>query len=160
MEIQFLQPVPRNNWGDNLAKTLPRVIWDELRREVYSRAGHACEICGQTMLTLNAHEDWQYGDKFHVQTLTRIICLCELCHQCVHWFRTEHVIIDGDLPPSYIDEMKSHVMKIMGWTDSELNRQLKRKSYIRDIRNRYDYKLNYGIFTADRVIQEYVRVHR
>ena len=58
-----VQPVPRGNWGDNLAHLLPKEIWDTLRKEIYARASNKCQLCGEMLKTLHCHENWVYNDQ-------------------------------------------------------------------------------------------------
>ena len=94
-----IQPVPPNNWGDSLANLLPKPVWDALRKGVYKRAGHKCEVCGNVLKTLHCHENWVYNDWKGIQKLYSLISLCSECHNCVHWFGTEKHIKLGNLPP-------------------------------------------------------------
>jgi predicted restriction endonuclease len=62
--------------------------WDRLRRTVYQRAGHRCEICGASRedgARLEAHERWSYQSATRVQRLVRLLCLCSACHEVTHF---------------------------------------------------------------------------
>jgi hypothetical protein len=56
------------------------------------RAGKRCEVCGQAKdrsvgRRLEAHERWVYDDQTGVQTLRRLIYLCDMCHTVTHFGR-------------------------------------------------------------------------
>ena len=86
--------VPSNQWGSNLRSALKRSQWDRLRRACYERAGHVCEICGETGFqqgrdrAVECHEIWSYDDVNRVQKLDGVISLCPRCHQVKHLGRS------------------------------------------------------------------------
>ena len=57
--------------------------WDVLRKKVYADYKHTCGICGSGG-QLSCHEIWEYDDGKHIQKLTGLIALCELCHRVKH----------------------------------------------------------------------------
>lgn len=79
---------PQSSWGLTLANKLKKEEWDKLRRRVYKRAGYKCEICHETQEALNCHEVWEINDRKRTQTLIRFVCLCQTCHDCVHFGRS------------------------------------------------------------------------
>lgn len=156
-----IQPVPRNNWGDNLAHLLPREVWDRLRKDVYQAADWKCEICSQTFLPLNCHEDWGYDDRNHVQKLLSLQCLCTMCHDAIHWFRTEGQVIrgkideDGRYTPRYLTEVQNHVIRLNSWSRNRFSYYIRKLHYLRDLRNLYEYTLDYGIYSPPLLVGKY-----
>lgn len=84
-------PVPDSCWYSNLRAHLPKKIWDKVRFAVYKEANGKCMICGRTVKRLEAHEDWVYDEKNHVQKLGRMLALCHDCHSVIHIGRTQLV---------------------------------------------------------------------
>ena len=65
---------------------VPAAEWDLLRRAVYRRAQHRCEICGGRgkAHSVECHEVWHYDDAARVQRLAGFTALCPACHQVKH----------------------------------------------------------------------------
>lgn len=67
------------------AEQLKHPKWQRRRLEIMSRAGFACEQCGDTESTLHVHHKayrdgamaWEYLDE-------ELVCLCEDCHERQH----------------------------------------------------------------------------
>jgi hypothetical protein len=98
-----IEPIPMSSWGRSLANRLPKRQWDDLRQEVYRRAGYRCEVCGNRSSTLHAHEVWQFDDKRAIQRLIGFECLCEMCHNVKHFGRSKEVY-----PPVYVEQLIKH----------------------------------------------------
>jgi len=105
--------VPRSTWEVNLRSELTKAAWDTLRRAVYQRAGHRCEICGGKgpKHPVEAHERWTYDDETHVQTLVGVAALCPDCHSVRHMGRTMAV--------GKGDRAMAHMDKVNGWTPKQ-----------------------------------------
>ena len=73
-------------------KLAPRTVmgqkkWDEVRHEVYRRAGYKCEVCGCDVSDLyekQAHELYRVNYPAGEVKLSRIYCLCQNCHSACH----------------------------------------------------------------------------
>lgn len=81
--------VPAAQWSANLSKSLQGPQWDQLRRQVYRRAGYCCEICGGvgSAHPVDAHEVWPYeeaGPTEGIQRLVGLVGLCPTCHEVKH----------------------------------------------------------------------------
>ncbi len=151
-----IQPTPRGNWGDNLAHMLPQEIWIYLRKSVYLRANNRCEICDDFSKTLHCHENWFFDDKIHTQVLSSLMSVCRECHNCIHWFRTEQVILKSkDYPSEYIDILKDHFMKVSGLSLKEFTRHIAWAEILKNKRNSRVYKISYGRYTVDKIVQRY-----
>lgn len=158
--ILQIQPVPKNNWGDNLAHLLPKPVWDKLRREVYDKADHKCEICGKEDEILHCHEDWTYDDRNHIQSLRGLLSLCKSCHDCIHWFRTERQVIgkkgkEEGYPIHYLGELKDHFVQVNKCTYKSFGYYIKQVTYLRDLRLRNNYSLVYNQWGPKRIVKLY-----
>lgn len=151
----FIQPVPRSNWGDNLAHMLPKKIWDTLRRAVYKRANFRCELCGDVLKTLHCHESWFIDDKKFTQTLYSLISLCRECHNSIHWFRTEGEVKYNHLSPEYITELKEHFMKVNECTLKQLNSHLEWAMVKLHTRSKSKYSIDYGKYSVEKITTRY-----
>lgn len=82
--------IPSTNFYNNVRSAVSQEQWDILRRDCYEKAGHVCEICGQTGLMqgyrhkVEAHEVWSYDFTINKQKLVRLISLCVRCHMAKH----------------------------------------------------------------------------
>ncbi|MHB8323710.1 MAG: HNH endonuclease [Candidatus Dormibacteria bacterium] len=106
--------IPRSCWEINVRTALPE-RWDEIRREVYRRAGHRCEACGSAggNRPLHAHEYWGYeGNR---QVLTHIACLCDVCHAATHLGRTRS--FSGSDRAAH--EALAHLARVNSWSIPE-----------------------------------------
>lgn len=108
-----LELVPAPNWEWNLRSILPRKGWDEIRKAVYERAGHACEVCGGKgrKWAVEAHEKWAYDDEARVQKLTGVTALCPPCHEVMHMGRA--------LAIGRGEQAAKHLAKINGWDEAQ-----------------------------------------
>ncbi len=152
-----VQPVPRGNWGDNLAHMLPKEVWDYLRKAVYKRAGNVCELCQDFSKTLHCHENWIYSDKSRLQKLKSLLSLCYNCHNVIHWFRTEQEIRKGSYPQEYLTELREHFIKVNGCTQAKFRSHIAWADQKRHIRNFRPYTLIYGNFSVENVLKAYER---
>ncbi len=150
-----VQPVPKGNWGDNLAHLLPKEIWDTLRKSIYERAGNKCEICLDFSKTLHCHENWVYNDKTKVQYLKSLLCLCYNCHNVIHWFRTEHQIRQDVYKKEYITELRDHFMEVNGCTLKAFMNHVSWADVKKGFRNYSSYRLVYGSFSVEKVTAAY-----
>lgn len=79
----YVDLIPRSCWFTNVRSCVRAEDWDTIRRVVYGRCGHRCEVCGVTG-RVAAHERWAYDETRAVQILRRLICLCGDCHLATH----------------------------------------------------------------------------
>ena len=150
-----IQPTPRNNYGDNLAHLLYKDIWDKLRREVYKRANHRCEICGTTIKTLHCHENWVYNEKKRTQFLVSLQSLCEDCHNTIHFYRTQHEVRAGRLPLRYLGQLKEHFIRVNNVNAAEWLKHLNSKSYVMQMRQNHSYSIDYREYSVENITRKY-----
>lgn len=79
--------VPADLHFVNLRAYYSKQEWDIIRKKVYDRAGHKCEICGGvgTHHKVEAHEEWSYDTETRLATLERLTALCPSCHEVKHF---------------------------------------------------------------------------
>ena len=80
--------VPDGCFKSNLRNILSKAQWDYIKKDVKTRAGGRCEICGKKTDKLDAHEVWSYNEKTGVQKLEDIKAVCKDCHAAIHIDRT------------------------------------------------------------------------
>ena len=151
----YIQPVPRGNWGDNLATLLPEEVWIWLRKEIHKRGKHQCELCGDILTTLHCHESWYYDDKAHTQTLYSLMSICRECHNCIHWFRTEGEVRKGNFPAGYITELRNHFIKVNECSRNQFNSHLEWCMIKMNTRMRFPYTINYGKYSVEKIMAAY-----
>ena len=80
----ILELVPLHSFQKNLRAILSQTQWDILRKQIYSEAYNACEVCDTNNVALHCHEVWSYDDQTHTQKLERMMALCPPCHLAKH----------------------------------------------------------------------------
>ena len=115
MRLNF-ELVPDSCWYSNLRSILSPAQWDVVRKEAYARAGGKCAICGAPTKRLEAHEKWEYDEKFAVQKLKNVIAVCKSCHEVIHIGRTA---LTGNE-----ERACAHFMKVNGCTYAEYRKAL------------------------------------
>ena len=85
-ELLTIELVPKTSWYRNVRSIVSKEDWDRLRKLIYSRAGHVCEICGGRgkRWPVECHEVFDYDDERRIQKLVRLIALCPSCHEVKH----------------------------------------------------------------------------
>lgn len=111
--------VPRTCWFTNARTAVTPLEWDRIRRQVYSNAGHKCEICGGrgSAHPVEAHEVWNYDDEKKIQKLVRMVALCPDCHGVKHIGLSRKL---GRLPQAI-----SHLMRVNQWSRSDADSHLR-----------------------------------
>ena len=79
-----LELIPLNSFGKSLRAILSQTQWDMLRKQTYSGAYNACEVCGASNVALHCHEVWSYDNETHTQKLENMMALCPACHLTKH----------------------------------------------------------------------------
>jgi hypothetical protein len=112
-----IQSIPISTWGISLSNKLPREEWDEIRRKVYRDADYRCEVCGSTNKDLHCHEVWKFNDQKLTQSLVGLVCVCELCHDTIHFGRSKSV-----KSASYVDRLVGHWCRVNGKSRNDFMR--------------------------------------
>ncbi|MDA8209619.1 MAG: DUF5710 domain-containing protein [Actinomycetota bacterium] len=112
----YIDLVPSSCWFTNVRSSVTKREWDRIRRMVYKRANHECEICGAAPAMDNrvvpeAHERFSYDEWSGVQKLERLICLCRDCHTASHFGLAT---IQGKA-----EQAEAHMRKVNHWSAKE-----------------------------------------
>ena len=128
--------VPKTAWYNNVRSSVPKDAWDKIRKKVYEKAGHVCEICGGvgSKYAVACHEIWEYDDENHIQKLDRMIALCPSCHNVKHLGRAKVI---GQYQPAV-----SQLMKVNGWSREEVHKYEKEVFVKWSERSKHDWNLN------------------
>lgn len=103
-----IELVPETSWYNNLRSMMNQQQWDVLRRKVYKDYGNKCGIC-KSSGKLSCHEIWDYDDENHIQKLTGLIALCELCHRVKHIGLAQ---LEGHRGNLEFEKVIEHFMKV------------------------------------------------
>lgn len=105
-----IELVPRTCWFSNVRDRVAREDWDRIRKQVYERAGHRCEVCGGrgSRHPVECHEMWEYEEATGVQRLVRMITLCPACHEVKH-IGLANIKGRGEIAAA-------HLAEVNGWT--------------------------------------------
>jgi len=82
--------IPATAWFSNLRTVLKKEHWEKIKKTV--KANGICTNCGgrgssidpKKKWALEAHEEWDYNDETHTQTLLTVVALCPDCHLVRH----------------------------------------------------------------------------
>jgi len=81
LEIEL---VPSTVWYSSLYRLLPKNEWCRLKVKAYAKEGRKCYICDSEQGPFSLHEFWEYDDGKHIQRLSEVHHLCNLCHKIKH----------------------------------------------------------------------------
>lgn len=100
--------VPSTSWFTNVRSEVSDAEWNVIRRSVYRRARHRCEVCGGRgpKWPVECHEVWSY--EHPVQRLDRLVALCPACHEVKH--------IGLAQMRGRLTEALEHMMRVNDWT--------------------------------------------
>jgi hypothetical protein len=135
----FVDLIPRTCWFTNVRSAVIPEDWDRLRHLVYQRANNQCEIC-DAKGRIEAHERWDYNQKTHTQTLTRLIALCQNCHTATHFGLAQVRGVDA--------QALLHLQKVNHWNKSQAEQHVDEAFAIWDYRNKYHWTLDLTILTS------------
>ncbi len=120
LEIEL---IPQTAWGENLRSMFTASQWTKIRNAVYKKYNNKCTICGaekgKDIKRLNAHEVWEFDDKTNKQILVNIIAVCDRCHGCIHYGRTQQTSKELN-DPSILERINEHYMKINNCDEAKL----------------------------------------
>ena len=131
-----------------------------LRKEVYAREGNQCQICKDSLTILHCHEDWMYEDRKHIQKMRQLMAICKTCHDSIHWFRTEGQVFSGQgsiegYPEDYLQTIRLHLRLVNKCSETQFNSHVRNSYHLRDIRSKFEYKLDYGIYSPEEITKKY-----
>ena len=140
----FVDLVPSSCWFTNVRSCVDVNDWDRLRRMVYGRVDHRCEICGaaadrERSLWLEAHERWDYDTRHRTQHLKRLVCLCTMCHQSTHFGFAQ---VKGREAAAL-----QHLMTVNGWDRLVAQHHVDEAFALWRKRSEHDWQLDLSILT-------------
>jgi len=123
--------VPSSSWGVNLRSILTPPQWDIIRRRAYKKAGYVCEVCGGVGKDhpVECHEEWEYNDTTHTQTLIGVKALCPDCHGVKHLGMSATI--------GKAEYTRNHLIRVNGWCGCEAN------AYMKEMWNKYEERGKY-----------------
>lgn len=126
--------VPADLHFVNLRAYFTKQEWDIIRKKVYDRAHHRCEICGGVGKThkVEAHEEWSYDPETRLATLERLTALCPSCHEVKHF---GFAVVSG-----HEDRALAHLCKINNLSVEEAEEQVQAAFAKWDERNEIHWK--------------------
>jgi hypothetical protein len=126
--------VPADLHFVNLRAYFSKQEWDIIRKKVYDRAHHKCEICGGVCKThrVEAHEEWSYDTETRLATLERLTALCPSCHEVKHF---GFAVVSG-----HEDRALAHLCKINNLSVEEGEEQVQAAFAKWDERNEIHWK--------------------
>ena len=119
--------VPDSCWYSNLRSILPKKAWDIVRKDVISRSGGRCAICGRKVNRLEGHERWSYNEQTSTQKLEDVIAVCHDCHSVIHIGRTQ--LMGNE------ERAEKHFMKVNECSYSEYREALGKANELHQRRN-------------------------
>lgn len=132
--------VPSSCWYRNLRSAVPRPVWDRIRRSVYAQYKHRCGACGERG-RLNCHDIWEYDEQTHIQRLTGLIALCDLCHHVKHLFHTGGLAAEGKLDYELVVQ---HFMRVNGCDRREFEAHREQAFELYDERSQHEWRVEWG----------------
>jgi 5-methylcytosine-specific restriction endonuclease McrA len=81
-----IELVPASCFWSNVRSNIEEADWDRIRKIVFDKANHLCEICGGKgkYHPVECHEVWVYETPAFVQRLDFFQALCPMCHEVKH----------------------------------------------------------------------------
>jgi hypothetical protein len=151
--------IPEYNWGKSLAQLLPTEVWDKIRREVYADANWICQICYSSGVELHCHEVWLLDKRNHTQKLVKLVCICNDCHHCIHWWGTVSSVHKGELKSGVIERLTKHFLKVNKITQEEFDKHKTNMLMESILVNKTKkWRIDWGIYAPNRVVQVYNKV--
>jgi len=136
-----IELVPSSSWGQNLRDLLTQEQWDVLRRKTYKHYGYRCGICHVSNTTLYCHEIWSYDDTNHVQTLTGLIALCKMCHQCKHMGYAGILASRGELD---LEQVRAHFLRVNSCSPEAFEMHREYAFQLHEERSRHEWTVDIG----------------
>ncbi len=140
-----IELVPSTSWYNNLRSMMKREQWDVLRHKVYKDYGNKCAICG-TDEQLSCHEIWSYDDEKHIQKLTGLIALCELCHRVKHIGLTE---LEGHRGKLAFEKVIEHFMKVNNCSQKEFEQHHNEALKLFEKRSQHQWTIDIGGYKVE-----------
>lgn len=142
-----VEMIPKTCYASNVRTLIPTKYWNIIRKDSYEKAGHECEICGDTgknqgyRHNVECHEIWNYDDITKTQILLGLISLCVKCHQAKHFGRATAIGKQA--------EILKHMEVVNDWTHKDCVRHLAYSMIEWIDRSQYKWKINLDILNEE-----------
>ncbi len=148
-----IELVPSTIWYHSIYNYYKKINqigkWHELKQFLFETEGEHCWICKKENTFLEAHEFWEYDDYRHIQKLTAIHHICDLCHKIKHiglWCHT----IEGPLKLKKQgltrDQLVDHFCRVNKCTADDFLKHEEHAFALWDKRSKYRWKQDLGIY--------------
>ena len=135
-----IELIPSTCHFSNVRTTVKPKEWDKIRHISYEKAGHVCEICGDTgknqghKHNVECHEIWEYDDVNHIQKLVGLISLCVHCHQVKH--------IGRAIKMGRLTQCVKQLAKVNKWTREQIDKHIEESFEIYKERSKFQWELD------------------
>ena len=147
--ILEIELVPSTVWYSSLYRLLPRNEWHRLKDKVYAKEERKCYICGSEQKPFSLHEFWEYDDDRHVQRLSQVHHLCNLCHKIKHigfWCHTADGRTRLEQEGLGRDDLVEHFCTVNNRTREEFLEHEDKAFDVWRERSNYDWKQDFGAY--------------
>ena len=131
--------VPKTTFYSNVRSILPKSTWNKIRIKTIADANNVCEVCGGVTgyRGLDCHEIWEFDTTTYTKRLTKIIALCNKCHEVKHIGLAE---LRGNF-----DRAKKWFMEINDISDKEADYLIDDAFQLWDERNQHQWQTDISI---------------
>ena len=128
--------VPRPCWEKNVRAIVSKNKWRAISSAVSKAAGGKCEVCGGrgSKWPVECHEEWEYDDARHTQTLRKMVALCPHCHSVKHLGRAQ-MTGNGE-------EAMRHLRKVNGWSEEDADMYVREAFLVWFQRSSHDWTID------------------
>ena len=140
-----IELIPRTSFFKNVRSEVSQREWDTLRKKVYKRNNHKCEICNGKGYRhpVECHEKWHYNFETNVQKLIGLEALCPNCHKVKH--------IGLALSQGRGDRSIKHLMKVNGISENDAI------AYIEQVFQDWEYKSQFNWILDLSYLNEFIQ---
>jgi hypothetical protein len=116
-------------------------LWNRLRKDAYEKVGCKCVVCGSEE-KWECHEEWDFNDETKVQTLSRLMPLCVMCHKVKHIDLSMNVL---EIP---MEKLVGHFCKVNDCSVEDFEDYNQKRLEIWSERNEFSWKVSLGEFSS------------
>jgi hypothetical protein len=135
--LLYNDPIPSTSPFVCTKEVTTKRRWNEIRKTVFSRCEETCELCGQGSSPLVVTERFEYDTTSKVQTLRRLIAMCENCHSVTR----SQEMSEKDIV---------HLKRVREWTDEQVSVHLKEMEKVNKLLNSISWKVDFSLLPAKR----------
>lgn len=104
-------PIPKPLWGINPRNIMGKKKWREVSQRVCK--DKLCQACGKQGGKHEAHEVYQYNLKLYRARLVKIVDVCWMCHQVIHWIHNHQTDRHRKLPYDLFNSIQDHAKLLL-----------------------------------------------